>query len=276
MSAQKLFFYGSFLAMLGAAATSQASTGAVQPLTAQQKSDALSAFQSASLGSAVVNTQNPDMVAGEAPGQDPLSQKFIQMASLLQNAVQTGTCIVASQHSTDQHGMVIAQSFKISGATCLVNYDLESASPPNVDGTSSSKYTSNNPSYSALNDIDFMQMDTTTHLTGGPGGALILTDQGKGYTHSQLLGDLALPITENGTGHFIPGQSTSVEVTMDVQFPSFMAELQVESQSNASGTVVNYILNGELLTTDEIMTYINLPFAPHPRNGAARAFGQLF
>ena len=277
MSAQKFFATASFLVLgsLGSMTLAYAS-GPAQPLTADQKAQALNAFQSAAIASAAVNTLNPDMVPGTAPGIDPASQKFVQMSQLLQSAVQAGSCTVTSNHTTDAHGMIVGSSFSVTGASCLVSYDLESASPPNVDGTSSSKYTSNTPSYSALNDIDFLQVDSTTHLAGGPGNSLVLTTQGKGYTHSQLEGDLALPVSESGSGQLYPNQGSTFQLTLDVQFPAFLAELVMTSQSNASGSVVNYALNGELLTTDEILTYIAPPFAPHPANrGANSGFAEL-
>jgi hypothetical protein len=61
-----------------------------------------------------------------------------------------------------------------------------------------------------------------------------------------------------------------MQVTMDVQFPDFLAELVIVVQENVSGShstsTTTYILNGEQLTPDEVSTSINLPFAPRPKN----------
>jgi hypothetical protein len=242
------------------------------PLTDAQKLLALSTFQSVSLAGAVLNSFDSDMLAG-VPGQDPLSQKYVQMTSLIKAAIQSGRCELNSVHWTDPNSGLVTQSrLKISGKNCLVYLDEEDQNSPSAgSGSDQDEFSSSDPAFLSINDVSSWSSTNTSKFSQGGSGTILLTMQGKGNLHSQKLGDLST--TSSATSTFTPsGNDGSVQITNDIQFPGFVAELTFVGK-NAGGTSQSqYLLNGAQLTQEEIGTYINLPFAPHSKRAKKSFF----
>ncbi len=164
-------------------------TGTAQPLTAAQKQKALAAMQSASVASAAINAFNTSMVPGAKPGQDEVSQRFVQMTAVLGAQIRAGNCTVTNQSTLNpQAGKSTLSSFSITGANCPVNTNNQNNDSGTGTSTSSNQYASNSVSYSTLNDVDSMSTSTTAQMTQASNQSFNLTLQGTGKFHSQLEG----------------------------------------------------------------------------------------
>jgi|GEM_PF-2834280 len=234
------------------------SAAVAQPLNSQQKLMALQTLQSITLGTATVNSMNPDMKPGH-PGQDPLSQKFLSMSAIL----QSGLC-KANVSNTDDHNNTAEKIFTLDGAQCPINYKTDDKSLYQA-GTSSStvSYQVRNPNYKKFTDVDAYIMNFSGSITAAPQNTYKIAVNGQGSAHSQQMGQI--PFTVNGGGLVSTDGTGAFTTSFVAQIPNLTVELKIVSQQQANSSTVAVYLNDVQLTAEEITTYLNPPFVPQEK-----------
>lgn len=236
---------------LGCDSSDSNTTQVLAPLTSDQKNTALVAFQSATVASSAVQSLKTSAQPA-TPGNDPISQRWVQMTGILHSAMNSNLCTVVFN----------ADSFKVSGTNCPVSADNET---PSLNLNSStvlgSQYRAIDPNYAKLNDVTDLKMTITSNATLN-GDTAHVTSNGNGEFVSQSLGTINFTLSENATFAFSSNANTSeMQVSIRFQFPGFVAELvEKETSNGAQPSLKTYFLNGEQLSEGEVKTYIDLPF----------------